>query len=56
MPPLGFKPTIPVGERRQTYALDRAATATEKLLNYRTQFSSTITFRLLICLSFTTDK
>ena len=28
MPPVGFEPTIPAGERPQTYALDRAATAT----------------------------
>jgi hypothetical protein len=26
MPPVGFKPTIPVSERPQTHALDRAAT------------------------------
>ena len=26
MPPVGFEPTIPAGERPQTYALDRAAT------------------------------
>jgi len=28
MPPVGFDPTIPAGERPQTYALDRAATRT----------------------------
>jgi hypothetical protein len=28
MPPLGFEPTIAVGERPYTYALDRAATGT----------------------------
>ena len=28
MPPLGFEPTIPAGERLQTYALDRTATGT----------------------------
>ena len=28
MPPAGFEPTISVGERPQTYALDRAATGT----------------------------
>ena len=28
MPPVGFEPTISVGERPQTYALDRAATGT----------------------------
>ena len=28
MRPVGFEPTISVGERPQTYALDRAATGT----------------------------
>jgi len=28
MPPVGFKSTISVGQRPQTYALDRAATGT----------------------------
>ena len=28
MPPVGFEPTISEGERPQTYALDRAASAT----------------------------
>ena len=28
MPSVGFEPTIPAGERPQTYALDRAATGT----------------------------
>jgi len=28
MPPVGFEPTISAGERPQTYAVDRAATAT----------------------------
>jgi len=28
MPPAGFDPTIPAGERPQTYALDGAATGT----------------------------
>jgi hypothetical protein len=27
MPPLGFQPAIPVGDRPQTHALDRSATA-----------------------------
>jgi hypothetical protein len=27
--PVGFKPTIPAGERQQTYALDRVATGTD---------------------------
>ena len=47
MPPVGFEPTISAGERPQTYALDRAATATGTkysivinialIFNYRTQ-------------------
>ena len=28
MPPVGFEPTISVGQRPQSYALDRAATGT----------------------------
>ena len=32
MPPAGFEPTIPVSERPQTYALDRAATGTDKVI------------------------
>jgi hypothetical protein len=32
MPPVGFEPTISAGERPQTYALDRAAAGTYKLL------------------------
>ena len=28
MPPVGFEPTISVGERPKTYALDRVATGT----------------------------
>ena len=30
MPPVGFEPTTPAGERPQTYTLDRAATGTGK--------------------------
>ena len=32
MPPAGFEPTISAGERPQTYALDRAATGTGKIV------------------------
>ena len=37
MPPVGFEPTISVGERPQSYALDRAATGTGwwKKLGYK---------------------
>ena len=39
MPPVGFEPTTPAGDRAQNYALDRAATGTGTLsilqiLNY----------------------
>jgi len=40
MPPVGFKPTISVGERPQTYALDCAATGTGNFEEYLLQFSS----------------
>ena len=33
MPPVGFEPTISVSERLQTYALDRAATGTGKIIS-----------------------
>jgi hypothetical protein len=36
MPPVGFKPKIAVGERQQTYALDRAATGTRARTHART--------------------
>ena len=35
MPPVGFEPTISVGERPQTYALDRAATGTGSIFLYK---------------------
>jgi hypothetical protein len=34
MPPEGFEPTISVGERPQTYALDGAATGTSYFVGY----------------------
>jgi hypothetical protein len=37
MPPVGFEPTISVGERPQNYALDRAATGTGFFLNVLTK-------------------
>ena len=33
MPPVGFEPTFAAGERPKTYALDRAATGTDKMKN-----------------------
>jgi len=35
MPPVGFEPTTPAGERSETYALDRAATGRSILLTVR---------------------
>jgi len=35
MPPVVFEPTISAGERPQTYALDRAATGTGIIIQYR---------------------
>jgi len=32
MPPVGFEPIVSVGERPQTYALDRAATGIGSLI------------------------
>ena len=33
MAPVGFEPTTPAGERPQTYALDRAATGTGRMVS-----------------------
>jgi hypothetical protein len=39
MPPVGLQPTVPVGERTYTYALDRAATGTgSNFLSYTSSF------------------
>jgi len=35
MPPVGFEPPVSSGERPQTYALDRAATGTGILYDYK---------------------
>jgi len=35
MPPAEFEPTISASERPQTYALDRAATGTGRLVDYK---------------------
>jgi len=35
MPPVGFEPAIPAGERSQTYALDRAAIETGPEMIYK---------------------
>ena len=45
MRPVGFEPTIPAGERPQTYGLDRAAPGTGYvfLIKYLINFSSYIT-------------
>ena len=50
MPPVGFEPTISVGERPQTYALDRAATGTGNIhYNWYRQYTTSIKAR---CLTF----
>jgi hypothetical protein len=36
MPPAGFEPEIPAGERLQTHALDRSATGIGNSFNYKT--------------------
>jgi hypothetical protein len=38
MPPVGFEPTISVGERPQTYFLDRAGTETFHISFYDSLF------------------
>jgi len=38
MPRVRFEPTIPAGERPQTYALDRAATGTGNRNEYQEYF------------------
>jgi hypothetical protein len=37
MPPVGFEPAIPTGERLQTHALDRSATGIGPLASYLSQ-------------------
>ena len=47
MPPVAFEPTIPAGERPQTYALDRAATGTGRIIvNSVCKMNVTLAFRL----------
>ena len=38
MPSVGFEPTIPAGERPQTYALDRAVTGTGSMQEVKPVF------------------
>jgi hypothetical protein len=40
MPPVGFEPTIPAGERPQTHVLDRAATAVTRLQGQNNRISN----------------
>ena len=51
MPPVGFEPTIPAGERLQTYALDRAATGTGHQLSLFNISNSNLTEVLVYNLS-----
>ena len=46
MSPVGFEPTISVGERPKAYALDRAATGTGNIPQVR--YENTNTLKLLI--------
>ena len=47
MPLVGFEPTIPAGERPQTYALDRAATVTGNIAEHmNTKYIEDGDFRL----------
>jgi hypothetical protein len=51
MPPVGFEPTISVGERPQTYAIDRAATVADKYISLDVFiFSDKATFETLCIL------
>ena len=43
MPPVGFEPTVSAGERTQTYALDRAATGTDK-----SKFSTNVSILVMV--------
>ena len=47
MPPVGFEPTISTGERTQTYALDRAATGTGKIIKLYALNINTLLYFLL---------
>ena len=48
MPPEGFEPTIPAGERPHSYALNRAATGTGAVLNKSRQIHF-FSYRHIIC-------
>jgi hypothetical protein len=45
VPPVGFEPKIPAGERPQTHALDRAATGIGRWLNWCTELEDGIYLR-----------
>jgi len=44
MPPVGFEPTVPAGERPQSYALDRTATGIDH--GQTLTFYNSVTIRL----------
>ena len=46
MPPVGFEPTTPAGERLQTYALDRAATGSGNENQYLSKYNQTVLYLL----------
>jgi hypothetical protein len=47
MPSVGFEPTISVGERPKTYAVDRAATGTGKFIRYSKENMNEVTDGIL---------
>ena len=62
MPPVGFEPTVSVGERPQTYVLDRVATLTGFVPNFTLPYILPAVFRSVIfvlthsCLTFVTSS
>ena len=50
MPPVGFEPTIPEGERPQAYALDRTATGTGETRLYSHYFKHATRTKLKVCM------
>ena len=50
MPPVGFEPAIPAGERPQTYALDSAAAGICQILQYKLKLRTVADhFSIVVC-------
>jgi hypothetical protein len=49
MSPVGFEPTIPAGERPQTYVLDREATGTGIFITYNIIIIIIVVVVVLLC-------